>query len=93
MKPKYKSKMRQKQRKMARTNKAESKESNKPKTTSAERMKKLRERRKTETSGVASEPRVASTSMAAQAMDIGHEQRVVHQEPNGKYPVFNKITL
>jgi hypothetical protein len=30
MKPKYKSKMRQKQREMARANRAESKESNKP---------------------------------------------------------------
>jgi hypothetical protein len=38
MKPKYKSKMRQKQRERARANRAESKESNKPKTTSAERM-------------------------------------------------------
>jgi hypothetical protein len=33
-------------------------------------LRKLRERRKTETSGVASEPGVASTSSAAQAMDI-----------------------
>jgi hypothetical protein len=70
MKPKYKSKMRQKQRKRARADRAESKESNKPKTTSAERMRKLRERRKAETSGVANEPGVASTSRAAQAMDI-----------------------
>jgi hypothetical protein len=70
MKPKYNSKMRQKQRERARANRAESKESNKPKTTSAERMRKLRERRKAETSGVASEPGVASTSRAAQAMDI-----------------------
>jgi hypothetical protein len=46
------------------------KESNKPKTTSAEGMRKLRERRRSETSGVASEPGVASTSRAAQAMDI-----------------------
>jgi hypothetical protein len=38
MKPKYRSKMRQKQRERARANRAESKESNKPKTTSAERM-------------------------------------------------------
>jgi hypothetical protein len=70
MKPKYTSKMRQKQLERARANRAESKESNKPKTTSAERMWKLRERRKAETSGVASEPGVASTSRAAQAMDI-----------------------
>jgi hypothetical protein len=62
MKPKYKNKMRQKQRERARGNRAESKESNKPKTTSAERMRKLRERRKAETSGVASEPGVASTN-------------------------------
>jgi hypothetical protein len=37
---------------------------------SADRMRKLRERHKAETSGVASEPGVASTSRAAQAMDI-----------------------
>jgi hypothetical protein len=36
-------------------------------------MRKLRERRKAETSGVASEPGVASTSKAAQAMDIDTE--------------------
>jgi hypothetical protein len=70
MEPKYKSKMRQKQRERARVNRAESKESSKPKTTSPERMKKFRERRKAETSGVASEPGVASTSRAAQAMNI-----------------------
>jgi hypothetical protein len=70
MKPKYKSKMRQKQRKSARVNRAESKELNKPKTTSAEQMRKLRECRKGETAGVASKPGVASTSRAVQAMDI-----------------------
>jgi hypothetical protein len=70
MKPKYKSKMHQKQQTMARANRAESKESGKPKTTSAERMRKLRERRKAETSGLASEPGVASTSRAAQAVAI-----------------------
>jgi hypothetical protein len=70
MKPKYKSKMRQKQQERARANRAESNESNKPKTTSAERMRNLRERCKAETSGVASEPRVTSTSRAAKAMDI-----------------------
>jgi hypothetical protein len=70
MKPKYMSKMHQKQRERARANRAESKESKKPKTTSVERMRKLRERRKAVTSGVASEPGVASTSRAAQAMDI-----------------------
>jgi hypothetical protein len=71
MKPNYNSKMRQKQRERARANRSESKESNKPKTTFAERMRKLRERRKAEISGVASEPGVASTSRATQAMDIG----------------------
>jgi hypothetical protein len=70
MKPKYKSKMRQKQWGRVRGNRAESKESNKPETTSAERMRKLREHRKAETPGVASEPGVTSTSRAAQAMDI-----------------------
>jgi hypothetical protein len=70
MKPKYKSKMRQNQRESARANRAESKESNKPKPKSAERMRKLREGRKAETWGVASEPGVASTSVATQAMDI-----------------------
>jgi hypothetical protein len=48
MKPKYKSKTRQKQRELARANRAESKESNKPKLPSAERMRNLRERRKAE---------------------------------------------
>jgi hypothetical protein len=61
MKPKYKNKMRQNRRKGALANRAESKKSNKPKTTSGERMRKLRERRKAETWGVASEPGVAST--------------------------------
>jgi hypothetical protein len=70
MKPKYKSKMRQKERERARANRAESTESNKPKTMPAERMRKLRERRKAETSGVASEPGVASTSWKAQVTDI-----------------------
>jgi hypothetical protein len=70
MKPKYMRKMRQEQRERARANRGESNESNKPKTTSAERMRKLRERRKAKTSGAASEPGVASTSRAAQAMDI-----------------------
>jgi hypothetical protein len=50
MNPKYKSKMLQKQRETA--NRVESKESNKPKTASAEWMRKLRERRKAETSRV-----------------------------------------
>jgi hypothetical protein len=62
MKPKYKSKIRQKQRERIRANRAESKESNQPKTVSAERMRKLREHRKPETSGVASEQGVASTN-------------------------------
>jgi hypothetical protein len=62
MKTKYKSEMRQKKRERARANRAESKESNKPKTTPAERMTKLWERRKAETSSVASEPGVASIS-------------------------------
>jgi hypothetical protein len=70
MKPKYKSKMRQKQWERVKANRAESKESNKLKTTSTEWMRKLREHRKSETWGVASEPGVASTSRAAQAMDI-----------------------
>jgi hypothetical protein len=70
VKPKYKSKMRQKQRERARANRAESEESNKRKATSVERMRKLRESRRAETSGVASEPGVASTSRAAQEMDI-----------------------
>jgi hypothetical protein len=87
MKPKYKSKVRQKQREMARANTAESKESNKPKTTSAEWMRKLRERRKAETSVVASEPGVASTSRAAQAMDIDtySEQSTQSQTESTQY--------
>jgi hypothetical protein len=70
VKAKYKSKMLQKQRQRARANRAASKELNKPKAMSAERMRKFWERRKAETSGVASEPGVASTSRAAQAMDV-----------------------
>jgi hypothetical protein len=70
MKPKYKSKMRQKQRERARANRAESKESNKPKTTSVERMRTLRECRKAETSGVASEPGVVSTNAQWQLLSI-----------------------
>jgi hypothetical protein len=62
--------MLQKQRERVRANRAESEGSNKPKTTSAEQMRKLRERRKAVTSGVARGPGVASTSRAAQAMDI-----------------------
>jgi hypothetical protein len=87
MKPKYKSKMRQKQRERARANRAESKESNKPKTTSAERMRKLRERCKAETFGVASEPGVASTSRAAQAMgiDTDSEQSTQSQKESTQY--------
>jgi hypothetical protein len=85
MKSKYKSKMRQKQRERARMNRAESKESNKPKTTSAEPMRKLREPRKAETSGVAREPGVASTSRAAQAMDI--QTRIASSPPRAKRKV------
>jgi hypothetical protein len=70
MKPKYMSRMCQKQQERARANRGESKESNKPKTTSAERMRKIQECCKVETLGVASELGVASTSRAAQAMDI-----------------------
>jgi hypothetical protein len=78
MKPKYKSKMRQKQRERARANRANK---------SAERMTKLRERRKAETSGVASEPGVASTSRAAQAMDIDTDsvQSTESQTESTKY--------
>jgi hypothetical protein len=82
MKPKYKSKMHQKQRETARANRAESKESNKPKTTSAERMRKLRKRRKSETSGVTSEPGVASTSRAGQTMDIDSDNEQSTQSQN-----------
>jgi hypothetical protein len=67
MKPKYKSKMRQKQQERAQANRAESKESNKPKTTSAEWMRKLQEHCKAETSGVASE--------RAQAMAIDTDSK------------------
>jgi hypothetical protein len=87
MKPKYKSNMPQKQRERARANRTESKESNKPKTTSAERRRKLREWRKAETSGVVSEPGVASTSRAAQAMDIDtdSEQSTQSQTESTRY--------
>jgi hypothetical protein len=89
MKPKYKSKMRQKQREKARANRAESKEMNKPKITSAERMRKLRERRRAETSGVASEQGVASTRRTAQEMDIDTDSEQSSQsqtESEGKTP-------
>jgi ATP-dependent Lon protease len=87
MKPKYKSKIRQKQRERARANRAESKESNKPKITSAERMRKLREHRKAETSSVASAPGVASTSRGGQAMDIdtASEQSTQSQSESTQY--------
>jgi hypothetical protein len=87
MKPKYKSKMGQKQRERAWANRAESNESNNPKATSAEWMRKLRERRKTETSGVASWPGVTSTSRAAQAMDIDtdSEQSTQSQKESTQY--------
>jgi hypothetical protein len=87
MKPKYKSKMRQKQWVRARANRAESKESNKPKTMPAERMRKLWERHKAETSGVASETGVASTSSVAQAMDIDmdSEQSTQSQAESTQY--------
>jgi hypothetical protein len=49
---------------------------------------KLQERCKADTSGVVSEPGVASTSRAAQAMDIDTDS-----EPKRKYSVFNKTTL
>jgi hypothetical protein len=95
MKPKYKSKMRQKQRERARANRAESEESNEPKTTSAERMRKLRERRKAETSCVASEPGVVSTSRAAQAMDIDtdSEQSIQSQSIQQDHIVTHIIKL
>jgi hypothetical protein len=87
MKPKYKGKMRQKQWERDWANRAESKESNNPKTTSAERMRKLRERRKAETSGVANEPGVASTSRAAQAIgiDTDSEQSTQSQTESTQY--------
>jgi hypothetical protein len=87
MKSKYKSKMRQKQRERPQANRAEPKESNKPKTTSAEQMRKLRERHKAETSGVAREPGVASTSRAAQTIDIDtdSEQSTQSQTESTQY--------
>jgi hypothetical protein len=53
-------------------------------------MRKLRERRKAETSGVASEPGVASTSRAAQAMDTDtdSEQSTQIQTEGTKYSHF-----
>jgi hypothetical protein len=83
--------MRHKRRERALANRAQSKESNKPKTTSAERMRKLRERRKAETSDVASEPGVASTSRAAQAMDIDtdSEQSTQSQTESTQYSTWS----
>jgi hypothetical protein len=87
MKPKCNSKMRQKQQERAQANRAESKESNKPKTTSAEQMRKLWELCKAKTSGVASEPGVTSASRAAQAMDIDtdSEQSTQSQTESTQY--------
>jgi hypothetical protein len=79
MKSKYKSKMRQKQWERARVNRAESKESNKRKTTSAERMRKLPDYHTAETSGVVSEPGVAFTNRAVQAMDIDTDSEQSNQ--------------
>jgi hypothetical protein len=89
MKPKYKIMMRQKQRESARANIAESKESNKPKTTSAERMRKLRERRIAVTLGVTSEQGVTFTSRAAPAMDIDmdSEQSIQSQKESTQYSI------
>jgi hypothetical protein len=72
---------------MTRANRAESKELNKPKITSVERMRKLQECRKADTSGVASEPGVASTSRVAQAMDIDtdSEQATQSQMESAQY--------
>jgi hypothetical protein len=86
LKPKYKSKIRQKQREVL--------EKIGPKTTSAERMRKLREHRKAETSGVASEPGVASTSRAAQAMDIDtdSEQSTHSQTESTQYSTRSLLT-
>jgi hypothetical protein len=94
MKPKYKSKMRREQREMARENRAEAKDSNKPKTTSAEQMRKLRERRKADTSCVASEPGVAYTSRAAQAMNIDtdSEQSTQSQTESTQYSTRSLVT-
>jgi hypothetical protein len=87
MKPKYKSKMSQKQWERAQVNKAASKESNEPNTMSAEWMRKLREHRKAETSGLTSEPGVMSTSRVAQAMDIDtdSEQSTLSQTESTQY--------
>jgi hypothetical protein len=46
-------------------------------------MRKLQKRRKVETSGVASEPGVASTSRAAQAMDIDTDSEQSTQSQTG----------
>jgi hypothetical protein len=102
MKPKYKGKMLQKQRQRAQANRAESKQSNKPKTTSAKRMRKLRERRKAETSGVAMELKndlTEQTTLSGRCIDLSFS-RYMHLicEPyvsyfSYHYPVFNKITL
>jgi hypothetical protein len=81
MKLKYKSKMRQKQRERARANRAVSKESNKPKTTSVKLMTKLRERHKLETSGVA----VVSTSRATRAIDTNSEHSTQSQTESTQY--------
>lgn len=90
MKPKHKSKMCQKQWERARANRAESKETKKPKTTSAKQMRMLWERCTAETLGVVSKPGVASTSRAAQAMDIDtdNEQSTQRQtESEDEMPV------
>lgn len=59
--PRYKSKIHQVQRKMARTNKADNKQFNKQKLTSTEIMRKLRQRCKVK---ISSESGIGSTSRA-----------------------------
>jgi hypothetical protein len=92
MKPKYKSKMRQKQREKAQLNRTEYKESNKPKAMSVERMRKLWERHKAETSSVASELGVTSTSRMAQVMDIDTDSKQSTQSQM-ESTQYSKISL
>jgi hypothetical protein len=79
--------MRQKQRERAPEIEQSLRNRTKPKTASAERIRKLREHRKGEKSGVDSEPGVASISRAAQAMDIDmdSEQSTQSQTESTQY--------
>lgn len=85
--------MTQKQQKRARTERADTRELNQPKTTSTKRMKELTQRGKAESSRVASEPGVTSTSRAVRTknIDTSSEHSTESQEESeDKTPYANQ---